>query len=201
MRLGIDFDNTILTYDRVFQHHALKLGLITTGVGRDKREIRDRIRLLPDGEAKWIELQGLVYGKHIDEAELAPGIDTFFRNCVARGARIFIISHKTRYPARGPRYDMRQAARNWIEARGLTSVFGISPEDCFFAGTLEEKLARIAASGCGCFIDDLVEVLTHPAFPPGVTKILYDANSAPGPYPDIVACGSWDEIRKTVFGA
>lgn len=200
MNIGIDFDNTILTYDRVFHHHALRLGLIAADAARDKQEIRDLIRLLPDGETKWIELQGLVYGQHIDEADFAPGIEGFFRSCRTHGARIFIISHKTRYPARGPRYDLRQAALGWIEARGLTKAFGVSLQDCFFADTMEEKLARIAASGCACFIDDLAEVLVHPAFPGRVSKILYSANPFPDLPPDIAVYGSWGEIRHAVFG-
>lgn len=200
MNIGIDFDNTIVSYDRVFHHHAARLGHIPPHTAMSKREIRDLIRILPDGESKWIELQGLVYGHHIDEASFAPGVHGFFRRCTEHSVRVFIISHKTRYPALGPRYDLREAAARWIEQKGLTSDFGLSLSDCFFTDTLEEKLARVSANRCAYFIDDLVEVLAHPAFPGESKKILYSVMPLPNLPGDIVQFGSWDAIRAFVFG-
>ena len=61
MRIGIDFDNTIITYDDVFRATALGRGLIKEDfAGRSKQAIRDHIRLLPDGEIAWQRLQGQV---------------------------------------------------------------------------------------------------------------------------------------------
>lgn len=200
MNIGIDFDNTIVTYDRVFHRHGVRLGLIPPHTVMNKRVIRDLIRTLPDGEAKWIKLQGLVYGQYIDEAEFAQGIHHFLKSCASHSARIYIISHKTRYPALGPCYNLREAAARWIERQMLTSEFGIAIEDCLFVDTREEKLSRLAATGCGYFIDDLVEVLSHPAFPAEVVKILYCAAPTPALPRDIIHFGSWDGIRTFVFG-
>lgn len=201
MHLGIDFDNTIVSYDRLFHRHAVMRGhLPPDAPSMGKREIRDRIRLLPEGETRWIELQGLVYGKHIDEAEPAPGLDRFLTACASQAVRVFIISHKTRYPALGEQYDLRQAAAGWITKQGLAAQFGLSPADCFFVDTVEEKLALIGTTGCTLFIDDLAEVLQHPAFPPGVGKILYSAPPMPDLPPDIRQFDTWEEIRTHVFG-
>src|SRR4029453_7135915 len=65
MLLGIDFDNTLVTYDQLFRVVALAGGLIDPDFAGTKQEIRDRIRLLPDGELAWQRLQGFVYGKGI----------------------------------------------------------------------------------------------------------------------------------------
>ena len=200
MKIGIDFDNTIVTYDKVFHHHAVRLGLIPADMVMSKREIRDAIRQLPDGESRWIELQGLVYGLHIDEAEFSPGIERFLSACKNRSVRIFIISHKTPYPALGPRYDLREAARKWIEGKGMTSRFGFSMDDCFFADTMAEKLTRIAACCCDYFIDDLLEVFSHPEFPGGVRKVLYSSGPDRDDPESIDKFNNWDDIHEFVFG-
>ena len=78
MRIGIDFDNTIITYDDVFRVVARRRGLIGDGFGgRSKQAIRDHIRLLPEGEIRWQRLQGQVYGKGIAEATMFPGVAAF----------------------------------------------------------------------------------------------------------------------------
>ena len=200
MNIGIDLDNTIVTYDRVFHQHAVKLGLIAAEVAMNKRAIRDTIRQLPMGEAKWTELQGLVYGVAIAEAEFAPGIERFLSTCEKRSIRTFIISHKTRYAARGPQHNLRDAARKWIEQSGLTANFGFSMDDCFFVDSVAEKLSKVSECGCDYFIDDLVEVLANPDFPSGVKKVLYSSNLDEDLPLTIVNCSSWDEIHDFVFG-
>jgi hypothetical protein len=201
MKIGIDFDNTIVTYDKVFHRHAVRLGLISDDVAMNKREIRDTIRLLPQGAAKWTELQGLVYGLYIAEAEFAPGIERFLRTCKKQSVRTFIVSHKTMFPARGPQYNLRDAAQKWIDQRAEIAQFGFSRDDCFFLSTLAEKLAKVAECGCDYFIDDLVEVLVDPQFPNGVRKVLYSANLYEDIPETISKFSSWDEIHEFVFGA
>jgi len=200
MHIGLDFDNTIVTYDRLFHLAALERGLIAAGVPRRKREVRDAIRLLPGGENAWTELQGVVYGRRMPEAEPAPGVEDFLRACGAAGVRVSIISHKTEFPAIGERVNLRDAARAWLAARGLASRHGIAAADILFLGTLAEKLAAIADRACTHFVDDLVEVLGHPDFPPGVERILY-APACGTPPPGVVAFDSWEGVRGHLFGA
>lgn len=200
MNIGIDFDNTIVTYDKVFHRHAVRLGHISADVGMSKREIRDAIRLLPDGESKWIRLQGLVYGHCIDEAEFSPGVERFLNICRDNSIRTYIISHKTRYPALGPQYDLRDAARKWIGQRELVSAFGLSMDDCYFVDTLADKLLKIAECRCDYFIDDLVEVFENKDFPTGVRKIYYSPLSDPDYPVNISGFNSWDSIHEFVFG-
>jgi hypothetical protein len=51
--IGVDFDNTLVTYEQVFRDVALARGLIDPDFAGTKQEIRDRIRLLQDGELAW----------------------------------------------------------------------------------------------------------------------------------------------------
>ena len=73
LRIGIDFDNTIITYDDVFRAAATASGLIAPGFSGNKQAVRDAIRLLPDGELAWQHLQGRVYGKGIGGAAMVRG--------------------------------------------------------------------------------------------------------------------------------
>jgi hypothetical protein len=74
LRIGIDFDNTIITYDDVFRAAAEASGLIGPGFSGNKQAVRDAIRLLPDGELAWQRLQGQVYGKGIGGATMVAGV-------------------------------------------------------------------------------------------------------------------------------
>jgi hypothetical protein len=202
MRIGIDFDNTIITYDAVFGVMARQRGLIGDGVGgRGKQAIRDHIRLLPDGEIAWQQLQGQVYGRGIAEAAMFPGVASFLRRCHAQQHPVVIVSHKTEYGHYDPdRVNLRQAALDWMTAQGLFRDFALSTANVYFEGTRGEKLRRIAELSCTHFIDDLEEVLTDPGFPRNVTRILFsNGGSAPATAPYAV-CGSWHDIEERIFG-
>jgi hypothetical protein len=53
LRIGIDFDNTIITYDDVFCAAAKRCGLIDPEFSGSKKAVRNAIRLLPGGELAW----------------------------------------------------------------------------------------------------------------------------------------------------
>ncbi len=200
MHIGLDFDNTVVTYDRVFHAHGLRQGLITAGVPRHKKHIRDSIRRIPDGERKWTELQGVVYGRRMDEADPAPGVEAFLASCRERGVRVSIISHKTLYPALGERVNLRTAARRWLRDRGFTTRFGLDPADIHFVGTLERKLSLLRATRCTHFVDDLVEVLGHPRFPAGVERILYSPGGWHDLPPGVLPYRTWAGIGRRLLG-
>jgi hypothetical protein len=203
MRIGIDFDNTIITYDEVFRAAARAQGLIESGFDGSKQAVRDAIRLLPDGELTWQKLQGQVYGKGIIDAGLCNGVDSFLRRCRAEGAVVFIVSHKTEFGHYDPaRVNLRTAALDWMTARGFfrPDGYGLAPDNVFFEGTRAEKLARIGTLDCSYFIDDLEEVLDDPGFPAGVQRILFSdlqAAASAGPY---IVCPGWRDIEAHIFG-
>jgi hypothetical protein len=84
--IGLDFDNTIVIYDEVFLVEAKKRGLVGSANGpASKKTVRDAIRLLPNGELAWQELQGFVYGQGIAQASMCDGVDVFLRRCRVEG--------------------------------------------------------------------------------------------------------------------
>ncbi len=199
MRIGIDFDNTLIGYDDVFLAAARERALLGAAFAGNKQAVRDAIRSLPAGERSWQQLQGYVYGRGIAGAVLLEGVDAFLRRCRGAGHGVFIVSHKTQFGHHDPeRVDLRAAALGWMEARGFFAPdgFAIPRENVFFELTRADKLARIAALGCAYFIDDLAEVLTDPDFPPGVNRVLFgEGDGSPG----LVACATWQRIAQAVL--
>jgi hypothetical protein len=94
---------------------------------------------------------------------------------------------------------LREAALAWMAEQGLfhPEAAGIRHEHVFFADDRAQKLALIAAIGCTHFIDDLEEVFTDPAFPSGVTKILFSAEDVRC---SDVHCSTWAEITSVLLG-
>jgi hypothetical protein len=179
MKLGLDFDNTLVTYDRLFHRVAYEEGLIDASVPVNKNAVRDDLRRR-GLEPSWTALQGRVYGPRMKDAELFVGVIEALAALQTSGVELCIISHKTRYPYSGEKHDLHLAARSWIEASGLCDAprTGLSPDAVFFELTKEAKLARIRQQGCTHFIDDLPEIFTHADFPAEVQKILFDPSGA-----------------------
>jgi hypothetical protein len=202
LRIGLDFDNTVITYDDVFLSMAREQGLVEAGIAGRKQAIRDAIRLLPDGELSWQKLQGRVYGKGIAQASMFDGVDVFLRRCRLDHVPVVIVSHKTEFGHYDlERVNLREAAREWMVQHGFfrDSGYAIDPGNVYFEGTRQDKLARIAELGCTHFIDDLEEVLADPAFPPGVERILFAADKpASASY---IVCQTWRQIEEYVFCA
>jgi hypothetical protein len=199
MRIGIDFDNTIVCYDAVFHRVALSEGLIPADLPVNKRAIRNYLREC-DLEDRWTEFQGLVYGTLMADVEPFPGCLKFFTACRDRGIETCIVSHKTRTPYVGLPHDLHEAAWGWLRQHGLDGTgHDGGGHRVFFELTIEEKIERIVALECDYFVDDLPEFLTLSEFPGSVQRILFDPNGLYDDLPGIERSGSWDEIEKLLL--
>jgi hypothetical protein len=200
LHIGLDFDNTIITYDEVFCALAKRWGLIEDSFRGRKRALRDTVRLLPNGDLAWQQLQGQVYGKGITQAKIVAGVTDFLRRCKTEGCAVAIVSHKTEYGNYdAERVNLRKAALDWMTAANLFDTHGIAPENVYFESTRNEKLARIAELCLNYFIDDLEEVLSDPSFPPNVRRILFADNEA-RPAASYITCSTWCDIERHIFG-
>ena len=202
MRIGLDFDNTIICFDEVFRQAAKQRGLLPADFSGSKRQVRDAIQLLPEGELKWQALQGYVYGKGIQGATPFAGLEDFLRRARSHGDTVLVVSHKTEFGHFDPeRVNLRQAALQWMQGRGFFAAQGFSllPENIHFASTRSEKLIRIGELACDVFVDDLEEVLADPEFPSFVRRILFSEhaeNTDDRPYE---ICRDWASIEEAVF--
>ena len=204
MRIGVDFDNTIAGYDRLFAAVSVEHGFLSEPPAGGKKEIRDKVRALHGDEA-WQDLQAQAYGRRMSEAEMFRGVTRFFALCREAHIPVYIVSHKTRYAGRdNGGTDLRCAALTWMGDRGFfeTTGFGLTRDHVFFEDTRTEKITRIAALNCDVFIDDLIEVFSEPHFPVDVSAILFspDGEDAESPVPLFKTFSHWDEISDYVFG-
>ncbi|MEG3641244.1 hypothetical protein [Magnetococcus sp. PR-3] len=202
MRIGIDFDNTIICYDPLFVQAAQDLGLLSTPqTNWDKPRIRDHIRRQADGELKWQQLQAEVYAHRLPQARPKPGVQHALQQLAKAGFELVVVSHKTQHAKQDPhQVDLRQGARTWLQAHGFFKRGGgLDPQKLYFEPTRDEKIARITQLQCRLFVDDLIEVLTHPDFPPQTQAVLFapcHADGAERPYDHFT---HWAEIETALL--
>jgi FMN phosphatase YigB (HAD superfamily) len=197
MRIGIDFDNTIVSYDGVFHAAALERGLIPETLDRGKNAVRDYL----NGSGRkdeFTELQGYVYGTRMALASPYPGFADFVRDARKAGHTLAIVSHKTKHPMLGPKHDLHQAARDFLTLSGFVGAASIPNDQVFFEVTRDEKAARGKLLGLDVFIDDLPEILAFPDLA-GMRRILFAAGDA-APAGDYEVARSWTEVSKLLLG-
>jgi hypothetical protein len=111
-----------------------------------------------------------------------------------------IISHKTQFGHFDPdSVNLREAALGWMDAHGFfhDGGYDIRIENVYFEESRTEKVARIAALDCTCFIDDLEEVLGDPAFPVDVAPILFSERAKAADR--FAAFSIWKDIEEHLF--
>mgnify|MGYP000858250878 FL=1 len=198
MRIGLDFDNTIVSYDTLFFKVALEQKLVPSNSLVSKIAVRDYLRKV-DKEDIWTQMQGYVYGSRMREAEAYPGATSFIKAAKNAGHELAIMSHKTQHPFAGPKYDLHLAARSWIAQNLIEGGADLIPkEQVFFELTKEEKIKRAAEFNCDIFIDDLPEILLLENFPENAERFLFDPeqNHNKKDYPNCKQFFSWDDIRR-----
>lgn len=199
--IGLDLDNTIITYDEAFAKVGAEIGLLARDHGlRTKEAVKAHLITPARGEQDWMRLQGQVYGRHIAGAALCPGVTEVIRDLRRRGARISIISHKTRFGHFDDEVNLWDAARGWLERQGFFSPagFGLDPADLHFLETRDAKVAMIGAAQCAAFVDDLPEVLLHPAFPRRTVGLWFAGERPAADGAGLVAYRNWADIGKKI---
>ncbi len=199
MVIGIDFDNTIASYDGLMHRLAVDWGWMDGGLPKNKKSIRDTLRALPDGELKWRRLQTHCYGPGMGDARPMDGVKDFLAACRKREIPVWVVSHKTEFANFGdPTVKLRAAAIDWMRQEGLLDQqqFGLSLERVCFEGTREEKVQRIRALGITHYVDDLEETFLEKSFPEGVQKILFSPPPTRHANGEWYAFPSWAQIGR-----
>lgn len=202
--IGIDLDNTIVSYGDIMHKVARQRGLIQLDVGKNKKNIRDKIRQLPDGEIEWQRLQAIVYGSRMEEARLINGVQTFFELCKLYKVKVYIISHKTEFA----KFDetgtnLRAVAMIWMKKNRFfeTGGLGLPQENVHFEPNRHEKIERIRHLRCTHFIDDLEETFFENSFPKIIEKILYAPYIQCMSLSEVKVFTTWEEISDYFFNA
>ena len=200
MKIGIDFDNTIVSYDKLFYQIALEKKIIPLNVPIKKIAVRDYLRSV-DKEDIWTLIQGEVYGSRLSDAIAYPYFFDFIKAAQRLGYKIFIISHKTKFPFLGPAYDLHQAAYEWINKNmKLNNIEFDGKKNAFFEISKEKKIDRVAKLGCDIFIDDLPEILSMGGFPAKTKKFLFDPDEIhQNIFSEFINVSSWHKINNYII--
>ncbi|MBT3635890.1 MAG: phosphotransferase [Opitutae bacterium] len=191
MIIGIDFDNTIACHDESFRKVALNEGLSIDKGKKPKQVVKDFFLGKENGNLEWTRIQGKIYGSDISSAELFDGFLPFLKEANSLGHKLFVISHRTRFPAWGEEIDLHKAALQWLSEKGVLAPDSLSLENCFFEISLEKKIERIERENCSIFIDDLEQILEHSGFPDRTKQVLFGKKHSTLP-----TVMNWDEARK-----
>ena len=160
MLIGVDFDNTIVCYDRLFHHVAVERSLIPATLPADKESVRNYLRE-QGREDDWTELQGLgVRGADSRGGALPGCVRVLLGVPPAWHSGLCDQPQDSPAGARPPGGPARSRTRlagkpgipRWPRTSGL-------PEDrVFFAETKPGKLQRIRELGCSHYHRRLARV-------------------------------------------
>jgi len=170
--IGLDFDNTLTNYDNLFYKTAIDLNLVPSTIKVSKVAIRDYLVSI-NKEEDFTLLQGEVYGLRIADADQPQGMYSALMELKMRGYKLKIVSHKTKYPIKGKKYDLHKAALQWLIKNKFLNKNGLNfkKEDIFFELNKNAKIERIYKENCDIYIDDLPEILN--LINPKIERILY----------------------------
>jgi len=161
MKIGVDLDNTIISYDRAFQFAALDQGVIESDCQYSKQDLREIIRNKQSGEIQWQKLQGYVYGKGIHKAELFQGVYRFLWRCSKRGVDVEVVSHKTEFGHfDADKCSLRDAATNFLFEHELLGKPSSLINKITYTDDRQTKVKTIVDNDFEWFIDDLKEVVS-----------------------------------------
>ena len=173
IKLGLDFDNTLIDYDEVFYEIASEKNLIPKNTGKTKVQVR---KYLKDNgqEELFTLLQGEVYGSKINLAKQSKGMFEILNILKEQKIELFIVSHKTLYPYAGPKFDLHQSALKWLTLNNFfdTNQLDFKKENIFFELTIENKIKRIENTGITHYVDDLTKILE--LITPTIKRIHYN---------------------------
>ena len=193
-KLGLDFDNTLIDYDEVFFKLALEKNLIPPSINKDKKSVR-KFFIDNNIEDEFINLQGEVYGLKVLEAKQSLGMFEALRSLKNDNYELIIVSHKTKYPYSGKKYDLHKAASNWLEVNKFFDPNGLAmkKENVYFEITKEDKISRIEQLDISFYIDDLQSILS--LIKPSIKRILYSPKFKEKIDKDFYLLENWKNLK------
>ena len=193
MRIGIDFDNTIVCYDETVQRASLILKGVPIGATNSKDGLKEF--LIQEGrEEDWTEFQGYLYGPGLSFARPFTGFLQTLQELKREGCEVFVVSHKTRTPYAGAMYDLHAYANKWIKDNISSRSLGIDDSNTYLELTKEAKVERIKTLELDCFIDDLVPIVRMIKEKTDTRPILFDPNGIHDDAEGVVKMASWLDL-------
>jgi hypothetical protein len=197
MIVGFDFDNTIISYEKLFKKIAYKKKLVPKNIKPNKNSVKEYL-IKKNKEKEWTILQGEVYGRHIMDAKIHIGVKKIMELLSKNKIKFYIISHKTKFPYLGRKINLHKAAKKWINKNILKNDNSInfSIKDIFFENSIKKKISRINKLKCNIYVDDLPKILE--LLPKDIKKILFTPNHINQPKKSIITMNKWTDFKKII---
>lgn len=192
MRIGFDFDNTIVDYSTVFKKIANNLGLVYEN--NPKNAIKYYFETELNSPSSWKEVQLQVYCELINSIKPSDKLTNLINWLIEYKHDFFIVSHKTQTIKSGNSIsNLRDPAKNWIE----NNLPHFKKERIFFESSALAKVRKIKSLRLDFFVDDLLTILNHHQFPKQTKKILFNCPSLKGDF--FYKASNWDEVKKIIL--
>ena len=196
MKIGIDFDNTIAMYDKIFVKTAKDKKFVSSAWVGNKELLKEELK---GKKNQWETIQGIVYGPSMSKAICFPGLKKFLIKAKFSGHQVFIISHKTIYG----HFDktktrLRDQALLWLEQEDFfnSEFISLKKENIFFCDDRKLKLKKINELKLDFMIDDLEEIFDKNIL--SKTKNILFSSSATKTNASYI-CKNWDQISNLIF--
>lgn len=176
MTIGLDFDNTIVSYENVFLSYSKERNwTLPNKFSSAKSFVKEKIQNSPGGNLEWSALQGEIYGNRIIDAKPTVDLINTMQKLSEMGYQFKVISHKSLFPIVGDIINLHEVALQFLQDMNIlgNAKINLTSDDCFFELTEEDKLSRIHSENCNYFIDDLQSIIENPNFPSSCIGILY----------------------------
>ena len=200
MIIGLDFDNCIVNYqcaiEKLIKDEKFFCKNKLTGLNKESLK---EIIIKTYNEEKWTLIQGKLYGKYIKYAKPYPYVLETIKKLLKNNV-IYIISHKTKTPFIGKKYDLHDAASKWINNNLVDENLKpiIDNKFIYFNQTINQKVQSISKVKCNIFLDDLIKVLQHETFPNKIKKVLFNPNKIDIYFKGIETVNNWKEFYTYV---
>ncbi len=200
LHIGLDFDNTIVLYDEIFYNYALDKKLINENIPKTKNAVRKEL-IKQNKEELFTEMQGIVYGKLIEKAPTQVGFLESLTNLKKIGCKFSIVSHKTKFPFLGEKYNLHESALKWLHKNKIigNKYLDINEDDIYFEDTEEKKIMRIKDISCSHYVDDLERILL--LLNNKIKKIHFvgNTNTTQKYHEDFFYLNDWRDFNDLVF--
>ncbi len=189
MLIGIDLDNTIAIYDEAIRE-------LPDGSNFTCKQDYSNFLINNGKNDLWTELQGSLYGPLMKYASIAKNFKLAVRYFAIKNYEITIISHRTKYPYKGKKYNLHVYANKWIEDN-LIELFEIYKirYSIYLCETKNEKIIKIKENNCNYFIDDLQSIYDDSNFPRQKTKFILYSNKKNELVKNME---NWEEIKEII---
>jgi hypothetical protein len=176
MRIGLDLDHTIISYNDSYKYILETLKIETECL--TKAEIKKFFEKPNRSGVSWLDFQQCLYTLGLKKALPQPGVLDILSKARHLEHELFIVSHKTNthFPLNDKLLNLREEAMRWLL---ITRIYPelVNKEDIYFVNDGTEKLTKIKDLSLDVFIDDLPEIIFSRDFPARTIGYLFGSRN------------------------